>query len=77
MQISKFFRAFITGSKSQKSSWNWDLRLFEFFNQFMPSTVGPNVGIKSCPVVDVIKLFFGGNLDFPKIKKWKKVCSDV
>ena len=29
------------------------------------------------PVVDVIKLFFGGNLDFPKIKKWKKVCSDV
>ena len=21
------------------------------------------------PVVDVIKLFFGGNLDFPKIKK--------
>ena len=28
------------------------------------------------PVVNVIKLF-GKNLDFPKIKKWKKVCSDV
>ena len=27
-------------------------------------------------IVDVIKLF-GGNLDFPKIKIWKKVCSDV
>ena len=26
--------------------------------------------------VDVIN-FFGGNLDFPKIEKWKKVCSDV
>ena len=24
------------------------------------------------PGVDVIKLFFGENLDFPKIKKWKK-----
>ena len=23
------------------------------------------------------KTFFGGNLDFPKIKKWNKVCSDV
>ena len=23
------------------------------------------------------KTFFGGNLDFPKINKWKKVCSDV
>ena len=29
------------------------------------------------PVVDVIKLFFGGNLDFPKIKKWKNKFSDV
>ena len=29
------------------------------------------------PVFDVIKLFFGGNLDFPKIKKSKKVCYDV
>ena len=28
-------------------------------------------------VVDVIKLFFGGNLDFPKIKNLKKVCSDI
>ena len=27
------------------------------------------------PVVDVIKLF-GANLDFPKIKKLNKVCSD-
>ena len=27
------------------------------------------------PVVDVIKLFFGENLDFPKIKKLNKVCS--
>ena len=29
------------------------------------------------PAVDVIKLFFGGNLEFPQIKKWKKVCYDV
>ena len=29
------------------------------------------------PVLEVIKLFFVGNLGFPKIKKWKKVCSDV
>ena len=28
-------------------------------------------------VVDVIKLFFGGNLDFRKIKKFSKVCYDV
>ena len=27
--------------------------------------------------VDVIKLFFGGSLDFPKIKKFNKVCNDV
>ena len=32
---------------------------------------------QTIPVVDVIKLFFGGNLDFPKIKNLKKVCSDV
>ena len=31
---------------------------------------------KAHTVVDVIN-FFGGNLDFPKIKKWIKVCSDV
>ena len=30
---------------------------------------------KLASVVDVIKLFFGGNLDFPKIKKLNKVCS--
>ena len=29
------------------------------------------------PIGDVIKLFFGGNIDFPKIKKWKIVCSDA
>ena len=30
-------------------------------------------------VIDVIKLFFGGNLDFPKIKKLKatNICFDV
>ena len=28
------------------------------------------------PVVDVIKLF-GGNLDFPKVKKLNEVCSNV
>ena len=28
-------------------------------------------------VVCVKKLFFAGNLDFPKIKKLKTVCSDV
>ena len=28
------------------------------------------------PVVDVIKLFVG-NLEFPKIRKLNKVCSDV
>ena len=28
-------------------------------------------------VTNVIKLFFGGNLEFPKIKKSKKVFSDV
>ena len=28
-------------------------------------------------VVDVIKLFFGGNLDFPKIKKLNIVCSNI
>ena len=27
-------------------------------------------------VADVIKLFFGGNLDFPKIKNLNNVCSD-
>ena len=26
------------------------------------------------PRVDVVKLFFGGNVDFPKIKKLNKVC---
>ena len=31
--------------------------------------------IRLATVVDVIKLFFGGNLDFPKIKKLNKVCS--
>ena len=31
---------------------------------------------KRRPVVDFIKLF-GGNLDFPKIKKLNKVCSNV
>ena len=29
------------------------------------------------PVVDVIKLFFEGNLDFPKVKKLNKVCFNV
>ena len=29
------------------------------------------------PVVDVIKLFFGGNLDFLKVKKLNKVCTIV
>ena len=29
------------------------------------------------PKVNVIKLFFGGNLDIPKIKKFNKVCYDV
>ena len=34
--------------------------------------------IESQPeVVDVIKRFFGGNLDFPKIKILKKVSSDA
>ena len=28
------------------------------------------------PWVDV-KNFFGGNLDFPKIKKYEKVCSNT
>ena len=31
---------------------------------------------KRRPVVDFIKLF-GGNLDFPKIKKFIQVCNDV
>ena len=30
--------------------------------------------MKSQPVVDVIKTLFGGNLDFPKVKKLSKVC---
>ena len=29
------------------------------------------------PLFDVLKLFFGGNLDFHKIKIKKKVCCDV
>ena len=34
------------------------------------------VGWRPAPGIDVIKHFFGGNLDFPKIRKLNKVCSD-
>ena len=37
----------------------------------------PHLKIFYHPVVYVIKLYFGGNIDFPKIKKRNKVCSDV
>ena len=36
----------------------------------------PDLNQKCTPVVDVIKLF-GGNLDFPKIKKLNIVCSNI
>ena len=34
-------------------------------------------GVHLLLVVDVIKYFFGGNLDFPKIKKLNIVCCNI
>ena len=34
-------------------------------------------GKMATSVVDVVKNFYGGNLDFPKFKKLNKVCSNV
>ena len=51
--------------------------LFTYFN--IGSVPGRELTIRATgdhsSVVNVIKSFFGGNLDFPKIKKLNKVCS--
>ena len=60
-------------------------RGFATYNASAKLTANVRLGfVASCQVsrrlesvVDAIKLFFAGNMYFPKIKKLKKVCSGI
>ena len=47
--------------------------IFYFFIEYNENKSGRFKTKQSDPVVNVIKLIFGGILDFPKIKKLRKV----
>ena len=53
----------------------WIIFLLKIFGFVFPVSASESWKHISPSVVDVIKLF-GGNLDFPKVKKLNKVCCD-